>query len=199
VAGRIQRLHKGLYAVVDAARETPLIAIASGVFAEVEHYVTTDAALAERGLIDQPIPTLTVVLQNARRPFLVGRKLIRPVTMAPDLFSRAAFLEKTVEGFKVRLARPEQAVVDALAEPGWMVHRTLLSEVLAAFSRAEVREIAARALRRSHASAQRLGYLLEDAGRSAPPLLAAFRPVSAVEMRPGLPRGPYSTRWRVYG
>lgn len=61
-AGRIRRIRAGLYLVRDPARHTPPIAVASGIFSEVPHYVTTDAALAFHGLIDQPITTITVVL-----------------------------------------------------------------------------------------------------------------------------------------
>src|SRR5687767_7289647 len=58
-AGRIRRIRGGLYVVLDPVRETPAIAIASSIFAEALHYVTTDSALAHHGLIDQPIATIT--------------------------------------------------------------------------------------------------------------------------------------------
>ena len=200
-AGKIRRIRGGLYVVRDPVRETPPIAVASGVFAEVPHYVTTDAALAHQGLIDQPIQTITVVLPRARRRFaLDSATTIRPVTIDEGRLRAADAYETTVEGFGVHVASREQAVVDALAEPNWMIHGDLLAEVLAAFSDAEVARSASSALDRTTAAAQRLGYLLEEAGRPVPTSLAELRPVRAVRLRPQKrARGPYSSRWRVYG
>jgi predicted transcriptional regulator of viral defense system len=200
-AGKIRRIRGGLYAVRDLVRETPPIAVASGVFAEIPHYVTTDAALAHHALIDQPIQTITVVLSRARRRFkLDSATTIRPVTLDERRVRGADTYETTVEGFSVRVASREQAVVDALAEPNWMVHGDLLPEVLAALTEAEVARAASGALDRTTAAAQRLGYLLEEAGRPLPAFLAELRPVRAVRLRPQKhARGPYSSRWRVYG
>ena len=81
-----------------------------------------------------------------------------------------------------------------------MMHGDLLAEVLAVFADDELERTAVGALARSTAAGQRLGYLLEDAGRQPPKLLAAMRPLRSVRLRPGdTRRGPYSTRWRVYG
>jgi hypothetical protein len=80
-----------------------------------------------------------------------------------------------------------------------MIHGTLLPEILAVFDDDELAKTAERALDRSTAAAQRLGYFLDEAGRESPPALAALRPTFAVNLRPGHRRGPYSTRWRVYG
>lgn len=200
-AGKIRRIRRGLYVVRDPVRETPPIAVASGVFAEVPHYVTTDAALAYHGLIDQPISTITVVLSRARRRFdLDSATTIRPVTVDEARLRAADSYETTFEGYSIRLASREQAVVDALAEPTWMIHGDLLAEILAMFTAAEVTRTASGVLDRTTAAAQRLGYLLEDAGRPLPTSLAELRPVRAVHLRPQKhARGPYSSRWRVYG
>jgi len=200
-AGRIRRIRGGLYLVRDPARETPPIAIASGVFAEVPHYVTTDAALAYQGLIDQPITTITVVLSRVRRSFAIDpATTLRPVTLDEDRIREADAYQATVEGFPVRVASREQAVVDALAEPRWMTYGDLLPEILPSFSEDELERTAAGTLARSTAAAQRLGYLLEEARRPLPSALAGLRPVRAVRLRPhNQSRGPYSTRWRVYG
>jgi predicted transcriptional regulator of viral defense system len=199
-AGRLRRVGRGLYVVVDPVRETPAIAIASALFAEMPHYVTTDAALAFHGLIDQPIRTITVVLSGARRAIDIGRAVVRPVTIGADRLRAADAYATTADGFAVRLASREQAVVDAVAEPAWMMHGDLLAEVLAVFADDELERTAVGALARSTAAGQRLGYLLEDAGRQPPKLLAAMRPLRSVSLRPGeARRGPYSTRWRVYG
>ena len=199
--GRIRRISRGLYVVVDLVRETPAIAIASGVFSEMLHYVTTDAALAHHRVIDQPIHTITVVLPRVRRPIHVDPlTIIRPVTGDERRLGAADAYDTTVDGFAVRVASREQAVVDALAEPRWMTHGDLLPEILGAFSDAEVVRTAAAVLERTTAAAQRLGYLLEEAGRPLPPILAELRPVRAVRLRPQKQaRGPYSSRWRVYG
>ena len=45
-AGRLRHLGRGLYVVVDPARETPPLAIADGAFSGTEHLITIDAALA---------------------------------------------------------------------------------------------------------------------------------------------------------
>jgi predicted transcriptional regulator of viral defense system len=200
-ADKIRRIRGGLYVMRDPVRETPPIAVASGVFAEVLHYVTTDAALAQHGLIDQPIQTITVVLARARRRFeLDSATTIRPVTVDETRLRTADAYETTVEGFSVRVASREQAVVDALAEPNWMVRGDLLAEVLAALTEADVARTASGALGRTTAAAQRLGYLLEEAGRPLPASLAELRPIRAVRLRPQKhARGPYSSRWRVYG
>lgn len=200
-AGRIRRIRGGLYVVIDPVRETPLIAIASGVFSEVHHYITTDAALGFHGLIDQPLTTLTVVLPRVRRSIRIDQMTeIRPVTLSEPGMRTADAYETTIEGFAIRVASREQAVVDGLAEPRWMVHADLLPEILTALTDDEVTRAADRALAWTTASAQRLGYLLEQGGRALPRRLAKLRPVRAVHLRPGKhTRGPYSTRWRVYG
>jgi predicted transcriptional regulator of viral defense system len=198
--GRLRRLRKGAYLVVDPVRETPSIAVASGLFAETPHYVTTDTALAFHGLLDQPVPTITVVLGKRGRPISIGVATVRPVALAPRWLQDADAYKTTIEGFNIRVASREQAVVDALAEPAWMIHGSLLPEVLAAFSDADLARTTDRTLARSTAAAQRLGYLVEDAGREPPRALASLRPVRAVRLRPGrAPSAPYSTRWRVYG
>ena len=197
--GAIRRLRRGLYLVIDPIRETAPIAVASAAFASDQHYVTTDAALSVDALIDQPIPTITVVLTAKRKHLDVGGTLIRPVILPHALFAEAEWHKTTIDGYAIRVASRVQAVVDALAEPHWMTHASLIPEVLAAFTDAEAAQAASRAMGRSHAAAQRLGYLLEDARRPAPPELAAFRPKSTVDLRPGYRSGPFSTRWRVYG
>jgi len=199
-AERVRRVGRGLYVVVDPVRETPAIAIASALFAEVPYYVTTDAALAFHGLIDQPIRTITVVLSSTRRAIDIGRAVVRPVTVSADRLRAADAYATTADGFAVRLASREQAVVDAVAEPAWMMHGDLLAEVLAVFTDDELERTAVGALARSTAAGQRLGYLLEEAARQPPKLLAAMRPLRSVRLRPGdTRRGSYSTRWRVYG
>jgi len=199
-AGRVRRIRRGLFVVVDPVRETAAIAIASALFADEPHYVTTDAALAFHGAIDQPIRQIAVVLSRIRRPIDVGQVVVRPVTIRGDWLARADAYDTTTDGFKVRVATREQAIVDALAEPAWMVHGDLLAEVLASFTESELERTAASALARSTAAAQRLGYLLEDAGRPVTTSLAGLLPVRAVRLRPGhKTKGPYSTRWRVYG
>ncbi len=199
-AGRVRRIGRGLFVVVDPVRETAAIAIASALFAGEPHYVTTDAALAFHGAIDQPIRQIAVVLSRIRRPIDVGQVVVRPVTVRADWLGTADAYDTTADGFKVRVATREQAIVDALAEPAWMVHGDLLAEVLATFTEDELERTAASALARSTAAAQRLGYLLEDAGRPVTASLAGLRPVRAVRLRPGhKTKGPYSTRWRVYG
>ncbi len=76
-----------------------------------------------------------------------------------------------------------------------MTHASLLPEVLSAFDDDELEATARRALLRSGAAAQRLGYILEGTGLPIPDTLGGFRPAKeAVELRPGARRGPFSTR-----
>jgi predicted transcriptional regulator of viral defense system len=199
-SGRVRRIGRGLYIVVDRVRETPAIAIASGLYADDPHYVTTDAALVFHGLLDQPVRRIVVVQAHRRTPIDIGPAVVWPVKLEVDRVIAADSYETTTDGFRVRVASREQAIVDALAEPAWMEHGDLLAEVLGALSEEELERAVALARGRTKAAAQRLGYLLEDAGRAIPDALADFRPLRAVRLHPGLKRkGAYSTRWRVYG
>jgi predicted transcriptional regulator of viral defense system len=186
--------------VVDPAHQIPAIAIASGLFADHPHYVTTDAALVFHGLLDQQVRRIVVVQSRKRSPMNIGPAVVWPVRLGADRVLAAEAYDTTADGFRVRVASREQAIVDALAEPAWMEHGDLLAEVLADMSDQELKRAATLAKGRSTAAAQRLGYLLEDAGRETPASLVDLRPSRAIRLRPLLKRkGPYSTRWRVYG
>jgi predicted transcriptional regulator of viral defense system len=143
---------------------------------------------------------ITVVLAAVRRrPVNLKSARVRPVWLGRETFSRSDRYETTQEGFTVWIASREQSVVDALAEPKWMVHATLLPEVLVQLREDEVADVARRAIERSTAAAQRLGYLLEGSGLPIPEPLIALRPKSAVELSPGHRAGAFSSRWRTYG
>jgi predicted transcriptional regulator of viral defense system len=196
--GRLTRLHKGLYLVRDPVREPPTVALVSGLYADLDHYLTTDAALAVRRVIDQPIPVTAVVLASRQRPVDLGETRTRPILVTPQRLAAADRRRTTVEGFRVQLATPEQAVVDALSDPGWMYHWSLMPEVLAALDKDEIRRAVELALKHRQAAAQRLGYLLDEIGRRVPASLASFRPSFSVDLVPGKPRRRFSARWRVY-
>jgi len=197
-AGRVRRLTRGTYVVVDLARETPPIAIASALFADVRHYVTTDAALLFHGAIDQPLTDIVVVAEGARRPVQVGRLVVRRVTLNLQVLEAADAYETTAEGFRIVVASREQAVVDALTEPTWMTHRSLLPEILGALDDKSLGLATRGALARSTAAGQRLGFLLEEIGRDAPHDLRAIRPRSTVQLDPSRHGKVFSTRWRLY-
>src|SRR5260370_10656045 len=116
-ARRVRRIGRGLYVVIDPVRETPAIAIASALFTDETHYVTTDAALAFHGAIDQPILQLAVVLSRHRQPIDLSPALVRPVKIRSDLLTAAQAYDTTTDGFKIHVATRAHAVVDALAEP----------------------------------------------------------------------------------
>ncbi len=199
-AGRLRRVRRGAFVVVDRVRETPPIAIASGLYAEDRHYVTTDAALAFHGLIDQPITTIRIVLARRARPVDIGGVVVRPVVQAERWLDQADAFPTTLDGFPIHLASREQAVTDALVEPSWLSYGSLLGEVVARLAEDELVRTARRAISRTTAAAQRLGYLVEEAGRAIPAELESLRPVRSVRLRPGRAgSGPYSSRWRVYG
>jgi len=197
-AKKVRRLASGLWQVLDPSREPPSIALADAVFRDAEHYITTDAALETEGLIDQPIPIITVVVRKKTRSIKIGLATIRAVSMAERRLSAAEVLQTSRDGYKVSLATPVQALVDALAQPGWMTHRSLLPEVLVQLSPRDVDSAAEQTMARSKAAAARLGYLLDDARLPIPQTLESFSPAARTELTPGR-RGPYSTRWRVYG
>ena len=198
--GMLRHVRRGLYVVVDPAREAPPAAVASGAFAHMDHYVTTDAALAIHRLVDQPIPVITVIVPRTRpASFRFGATLVRASEMPRDRFDAADHYAMTLEGFVVRLASRVLAVADALEDPRRMTHLSLLPEILPALEADEVELLAVAALARSRAAAQRLGYLLDDAGVSIPAVLTTLAPTSVADLRPGHRSGAFSTRWRVHG
>lgn len=200
-SGRLRRVARGIYLVVDPIREIPPIAVASALFSESRHYITTDAALAFEGVVDQPVRVITVVLARPRRQLDIGQATVRPVTVSDRLLGQAQHFASSADGFKLQMATRVQAIVDALAEPRWMVYFDLLPEVLGTLQPQDLEDVAARAKSRSMAAAQRLGYLLEGmAGDSLPRGLLTLRPIRSVHLNPSRKRrGLYSTRWRVYG
>lgn len=198
--GMLRHVRRGLYVVIDPAREAPPAALASGAFAHMDHYVTTDAALAVHRLIDQPIPVITVIVPRTRPvSFRLGTTLVRASEMPRARFDAADHYAMTLDGFAVRLASRVLAVADALEDPRRMTHLSLLPEVLPALDADEIERLAAAALARSRAAAQRLGYLLDDAGVLIPAALATLAPTSVAYLRPGRRSGSFSTRWRVHG
>jgi predicted transcriptional regulator of viral defense system len=199
-AGRLQRISRGIYTVVDPVHQTPPIAIASALYSESRHYLTTDAVFAFEGLIDQPVRVITVVLAHSRRSIEVAGVLIRPVTVSERFLKEADDFGTSIDGFKLRIATRVQAVVDALAEPRWMTYFDLLPEIIAALKPSEIEQVAAWSKKHSLAAAQRLGYLLESADKPLPAPISDLRPVRSVHLNPTRKRpGLYSTRWKVYG
>ncbi len=202
--GRVSRIRRNLYLVVDPVREAPVESVASACFSHLDHYVTTDRALVFHRLIDQPTPAITVVTAESRAIGLRVRGLeIRSVYMPASRLQRASqenYYSTTSDGYPVVIATRALAVADALAHPSWMTHYSLLPEVVSAFSARDLSVLSRLCLDRSRAAAQRLGYLLEEAGIDAPPELAAFHPVSAVYLDPRHRRaGLFSTRWMTRG
>lgn len=197
-AYKVRFITRGLWQVVDPSREPPMIALADAIFRETQHYITTDAALQAEGLVDQPVPLITVVTRKRRRPLEIGHTTVRAVSTSAATFEAAESIRTSRDGYKVTLATPAQAVADAVAEPHWMLHSSLLPEVLAQLRERDVETAADLALTRSKAAAARLGYLLDEARVAVPADLRDFEPQARTELVPGR-RGPYSTRWRVYG
>lgn len=198
--GMLRHIRRGLYVVVDPAREPPPAAVASGAFAHMDHYVTTDAALAVHRLIDQPVPAITVIVPRTRpASFRFGATLVRASEMPRDRFDAADHHAMTFEGFSVRLASRVLAIADGLEDPRRMTHLSLLPEILPALDADEIELLAAAALARSRAAAQRLGYVLDDASVSIPAALTTLAPTSVAYLRPGHRSGAFSTRWRIHG
>jgi hypothetical protein len=85
-----------------------------------------------------------------------------------------------------------------LAQPLWMTHRSLLLEIIPKLGSDELDRLARGALSRSSAAAQRLGFLLSEAGQSLPAELQELRPRSTAELDPSRHGRHFSTRWRLY-
>jgi hypothetical protein len=125
----------------------------------MDHYVTTDAALAVHRPIDQPIPVITIIVPRARpASFRLGTTLILASEMPRDRFDAADHYAMTLDGFAVRLESRVHAVADALEDPRRMTHLPLLPEVLPAIGADEIERLAVATMARSWASAQRLGF-----------------------------------------
>lgn len=195
----VRRVRRGLYVVVDPVRETPKIALASATFADERHYVTTDAALAFHALIDQPVPVITVVVVKMKRSFSLDHTIVHPVQVTVAALERADSYRTSLEGFRVDIASREQAVADALAEPRWMTHFSLLPGILTSLDTRSLAVLADKALERRGSAAQRLGYLLDEARLKVPAKLQRFQPISShVQLVPGQPTNDYSKRWGVH-
>ena len=86
--GLLRHVRRGMYVVVDPAREAPPAAVASGAFAHMDHYVTTDAALAVHRLLDQPVLMITVIVPRTRpASFRFGATLVRASEIRRDYTS----------------------------------------------------------------------------------------------------------------
>ena len=91
-----------------------MIALADAIFRETQHYITTDAALQAEGLIDQPVPLITVVTRKRRRPLEIGHTTVRAVSTSAATLEAAESIRTSRDGYKVTLATPAQAVADAV-------------------------------------------------------------------------------------
>ena len=86
--GLLRHVRRGMYVVVDPAREAPPAAVASGAFAHMDHYVTTDAALAVHRLLNQPVLMITVIVPRTRpASFRFGATLVRASEIRRDYTS----------------------------------------------------------------------------------------------------------------
>ncbi len=198
--GDLVRLRRGIYVPTAGILDVPELAIASGAVAHLAHYVTTDRALEHHGLINQPIVTTTVVVAGEVAPIPVGNHTLRFVKVAEERATRAQAFDTAAATFPARVASRQQAILDALVEPGWMIYLDLLPEVLSVLDPREMEWLAGAALRAGSAPAQRLGYLLDEARAPMPHGLAALRPRSTAYLDPARKRaGSFSTRWRLYG
>lgn len=198
--GELVRLRRGIYVPTAGILDVPELAIASGAVAHLPHYVTTDRALEHHGLINQPIVTTTVVVAGDVAPIPVGSHVLRFVKVAGERVARAQAFDTAVATFPARVASRQQAVLDALVEPGWMLYLDLLPEVLSVLDPRDVERLAEAVMGIGSAPAQRLGYLLDEARAPVPHGLAALQPRSTAYLDPARKRtGSFSTRWRLYG
>jgi hypothetical protein len=176
-AKRLRPLVRGRFLVIDPVREVPAIAIASGLFAERVHYVTTDAVFEFHRLTDQPVPEIVVAMPETHRRIDLGGTTVRPVTVAAARFATADFVHTTMRdgGYRLVLASVEQAIADAVTHPRWSMHYSLLPEILARTREYDLGALVRIVTTRGAAATLRLHDLLREAGIGARRDLGSYR------------------------
>jgi hypothetical protein len=169
-AKRLRPVVRGRFLVLDPVREVPAIAIASGLFAERAHYVTTDAVFEFHRLIDQPVPEIIVAMPESHRRIDIGGATVRPVTVAAARFATADVVHTTMRdgGYRLALASVEQAIADAVTHPRWSMHYSLLPEILARPREYDLGALVQIVGARGQAASLRLNDLLHEAGIDVP-------------------------------
>jgi predicted transcriptional regulator of viral defense system len=161
-AGRLRRITRGRFLVVDPDGEASPIAVASGLFRERSHYVTTDAALSVHGFASGWPPVITIVMPKTHRRIKTEHALVQPVTIDASYFGAARWerFRTPDTGHELSLATVEQAIADSIARAGWCADKTLVRHVLAQSDRYDLELVTRLVQDRGQASLGRLKRLL---------------------------------------
>lgn len=113
--GWFRHLKRGLYLIIDslAARsqnDVSLLHIANVL--DKNSYVSLAYALSDYQLFDQYSTTVMSVTTHSSKKYLFDGYIFRYSQVKPNLYF--GFIEKTINGKKVRLAEPEKALIDYL-------------------------------------------------------------------------------------
>lgn len=201
-AGRIRRVRRGVYALVDATGGVRVGILDLIAASTPEPYLVTGGrALQLHGLTDQHFRRVHVLTPSQLRSWSWRGDEVRYVRTEAALRGGAVRTRKT----RARVASPARAIADSLSHPRWGVTLAQVVEALDAMlgrdpNFADVLAVEARRLD-NHALARRLGFLVSHlAGTpAARPFLAllgdgkASTPLQAGAEAVGL----IDTRWQV--
>jgi predicted transcriptional regulator of viral defense system len=201
-AGRIRRVRRGVYVLVDATggvRVGILELIAAS--APEPYLVTGGRALQFHGLTDQHFRRVHVLTPSQLRSWSWRGDEVRYVRTEAALRGGAVRTRKT----RARVATPARAIADSLSHPRWGVTLAQVVEALDVmlgrdpdFADALAVEVARQD---NHALARRLGFLVSHlAGpNAARPFLALLGDSKAATplQAGGGAVGPIDTRWQV--
>ena len=201
-AGRIRRVRRGAYVLVDRTgnvRADLLDVIAA--LTPQPYLVTGGRALQFHDLTDQHFRRVHVLVPHQLRSWSWRGDEVRYVPTAASLRRGVARSRRT----QARVATPERAIADSLRHPRWGV---TLSQVVEALDTMLAREpdfadrLASEVARQdSHALARRLGMLVShlagpDAARGFLPLRGESRASTPLQAG-GRPEGPIDPVWQV--
>lgn len=161
-AGLLRPIVRGRFLVVDPNCEVSPIAVASALFRNRPHYVSTDAAFTLHGF-DTGVPeSITVVMPKTHRRVAIEGSVVVPVTIAAGWFSSMRWAPYRVPdgGHEVALASVEQAIADSIARPSWCADRALVGRVLRERDRYDLALMRRLVEDRGQASVTRLDRLL---------------------------------------
>lgn len=202
-AGRATRLARGIYLLEEEARPADPLVIASQLYDDIDHYVTSDGALAFHGELDQPLMTIRTVVpttyRRKRSPIRIHGVQIKAVRRNAEGF-RSANWSATMDslGHRLTVASVEQAISDALVHPRWSDYFSLMPEILERRNERSLKEIALDTLARSKAASQRLGFLLQRLGRQIPAGVRRNPQSKGTQLDPSRPGKLYSPEWAVF-
>jgi predicted transcriptional regulator of viral defense system len=201
-AGRIRRVRRGVYALVDATggMRVGILDLIAATTRE-PYLVTGGRALQFHGLTDQHFRRVHVLAASQLRSWSWRGDEVRYVRTEATLRGGAVRTRKT----RARVATPARAIADSLRHPRWGV---TLAQVVEALDTMLARDpdfvdvLAVEVARQDkHALARRLGFLvshLAGPNASRPFLSLLGESKAATPLQAGAEAvGPIDTRWQV--